>query len=385
MAVVLRDFVTISPDLTIGQEDTLAWIASGHVAARRAQGQDIPPGEVQQVLKRLKRYGGASNHIAFRRLSIPDFQHANFDDMLIYRVTDDPRGSPINARTNFYKEVTTKKFRDLYLGNIEAPDHIVHVTCTGYVSPSPAQVFVSESEWQGRAEVTHAYHMGCYAALPAIRLADGLAHRISQVDDRLGRVDIVHSEICSLHLNLLADSPEQMVVQGLFADGFVRYSAVPVERDYGPSPHLKFLLLGVCEQIVPDTADQMTWMSHSWGMQMTLAREIPETIRVALPSFIERLARFSGMAPAQLIDRAVWAIHPGGPRIIDHVAACLGLREEQVQASRKVLHERGNMSSATIPHVWNELARSLSGGEIVVSLAFGPGLSIFGSIMRTMS
>ncbi len=52
-------------------------------------------------------------------------------------------------------------------------------------------------------------------------------------------------------------------------------------------------------------------------------------------------------------------------------------------ASREVLFRFGNMSSATLPHVWTTLVNdaSVAVGTPVVSLAFGPGLTMCGALM----
>jgi predicted naringenin-chalcone synthase len=63
----------------------------------------------------------------------------------------------------------------------------------------------------------------------------------------------------------------------------------------------------------------------------------------------------------------------------------LELNDDQVKESRKVLFERGNMSSATLPHVWHEMVQNeYSEGTLILSLAFGPGLSIFGSLFEVV-
>jgi len=51
------------------------------------------------------------------------------------------------------------------------------------------------------------------------------------------------------------------------------------------------------------------------------------------------------------------------------------------------LLERGNMSSATLPHVWQAIASSasVSDGRLIVSLAFGPGLTLSGAVLRKVS
>ncbi len=86
-------------------------------------------------------------------------------------------------------------------------------------------------------------------------------------------------------------------------------------------------------------------------------------------------------------EAAAFAIHPGGPRILDLVQDRLHLSDPQVACSRSVLLSRGNMSSATLPHIWQELLRgdTLGDGQAVISLAFGPGLTLCGAVLRKVS
>ena len=81
--------------------------------------------------------------------------------------------------------------------------------------------------------------------------------------------------------------------------------------------------------------------------------------------------------------KAIFATHPGGPKIIETIAQSLDLQEKQIEASQKILLTRGNMSSATLPHIWQEiLKKKVEDKTPIVSLAFGPGLSIFASLLQ---
>ncbi len=77
-----------------------------------------------------------------------------------------------------------------------------------------------------------------------------------------------------------------------------------------------------------------------------------------------------------------WAIHPGGKAILDGLGAIFNLGPEHLAASRSVLRAFGNLSSATILFVLDELRHRLqqegSTGTKVdgVAMAFGPGLTI---------
>jgi predicted naringenin-chalcone synthase len=118
-------------------------------------------------------------------------------------------------------------------------------------------------------------------------------------------------------------------------------------------------------------------------MQMTLSREIPDRIASALRGFVAELYRRGGYN-LDAIKHTAFAVHPGGPKIIDRVRDVLELSDAQVATSRDVLREYGNMSSATLPHVWMRLIADprVPAGTLVVSLAFGPGLTVCGSLLE---
>ena len=137
------------------------------------------------------------------------------------------------------------------------------------------------------------------------------------------------------------------------------------------------------EELLPDSADAMTWTASDAGMDMTLARDVPRRIAKAVRAFVDDLrAEVGGELPPFGGD-TVFAVHPGGPRVIDAVQSALELSDAQVAASRDVLLRYGNMSSATLPHIWRAVlaSREVLSGTPVVSLAFGPGLTMAGSVM----
>jgi predicted naringenin-chalcone synthase len=252
----------------------------------------------------------------------------------------------------------------------QPPDDLIHVTCTGYVSPSGAQQLVARKGWGAYTRVTHAYHMGCYAALPAVRMAAGF----TAIGAR--RVDIVHTELCSLHLDPADHRVEQLVVQSLFADGLIRYSMLP---DSGPGLHL----VTSYEVVLPGSDESMAWRVGDHGMQMTLARDVPDRIAKALREFVLELFRRGGMHLGHM-KTSLFAVHPGGPKIIDRVRDVLELDDEQVAASRGVLRDFGNMSSATLPHIWMRMLADpdIPRGTLIPSLAFGPGLTVCGALLE---
>ncbi len=388
--MILCNFRSIRPKFIVEQDDTMSWLSLAHARAEAMKGEGAKEQSeksfAERIAKLFTRYGCSSDRIARRGLEISDFSHTRWNEMEIFSYKDGPFGPTTTQRSAEFHKIGTRVCAELFTKEQTPPDHIIHVTCSGYISPSCAQERVAQNGWHDKVVVTHAYHMGCYAAVPAIRIADGfLAAALNFRDgsDNSSRVDILHTEVCSLHVQAHDHSPEQLIVQSLFADGFIVYSAIQSNHQ----SELKgsgLLLKGLHEEIVPDSEDAVTWECSEWGMRMGLSSEVPEMIASSLEPFLERLCQRGGTSFTEIKEKSVFAIHPGGPKIIDRVQALLNLQEEQVSASRYILLNYGNMSSATLPHVWEKVVadESVASGTYVISLAFGPGLCISGALLQ---
>jgi predicted naringenin-chalcone synthase len=117
---------------------------------------------------------------------------------------------------------------------------------------------------------------------------------------------------------------------------------------------------------------------------MDLSKDVPVLLASALPRFVAALFEEAGLGWPAAKAKTVFAIHPGGPRIIELSQRILGLDPSQVRWSRQVLREHGNMSSATLPHIWQQvlLDPGIPDGTVVVSLGAGPGLTLSGMVFR---
>ncbi len=378
------NFERLPPRHETPQERSFGWLAQAHAMAMTAD-RGGSAGDVGEARERMRemidRYGCKPDRIARRSHEVSDWAHTRWDDMDIYPLRRAPFGVGARERMLYFERSAGGLFERAYGPGVEPPGDLVHVTCTGYVSPSPAQQLVARRGWGEITRVTHAYHMGCYAAFPALRLAHGLLAAGGAPGRADERVDIVHTELCSLHLDLTMHTPEQIIIQTLFADGAIRYS---VRRDHeGRGGGLR--VLAAREAIVADSAEAMRWVCSDFGMQMRLARDVAARIAPALVRFLYELFAAAHLDFAREKRGAVFAVHPGGPKIVDQVRDALELDEAQVAASRRVLLDHGNMSSATLPHVWMRLTRgpdSAPDGALVVSLGFGPGLTVCGAVFR---
>ncbi|RZA00646.1 MAG: hypothetical protein EOP11_18070 [Proteobacteria bacterium] len=377
--VTLSNFEIALPPHRLSQEELKAWTLKRHLASAMLSGTETEE-SLSRYEKIFDRYAVKSALIGSRYFECPDITGQSVAEGEVYGVTAaSPKGASIGQRTKFFSERANGVLDNFYAAGSPALSHIVHVTCTGYRSPSPAQMLVAKRGWGESVGVTHAYHMGCYAAMPAIRIAEGLVSAREARDttpELPNQVDIVHTEMCGLHMNPAARSPEQIVVQSLFADGHVKYSV-------RPSGGEGLRVLAIKEAVLQDSDQDMSWAPEDWGLQMNLSREVPDKIRGIIGKFFRDMAETTGLDPAALRRDAIFAIHPGGPKIIQAVQEAMEITEEQTSFSREVLRERGNMSSATLPHVWAKiLATKPAKGTKVVSYAFGPGLTVFGAIFE---
>jgi len=356
MSKMISCFQVVRPEYELPQEESVRWLAAAHTAASK------DPERHETFLNVLKKIGMGENKIKKRGVSISDPFHQDWDKMELYPATQKPDGVGFGKRSEVYDRISCAMLEKLYPSNQELPPHLVHVTCTGYVAPSPVQRMVSLRNAGETTQVTHAYHMGCYASIPALRIARGFSET----------ADIIHTEICSLHLNPNLHQLDQLVVQTLFADGFIKYNVGTGKTG--------FKILFLEERIIPETSDSMHWIAQDWGLKMKLEKDVPVQIARALPSFVAKL-----LAEAKVSSQDIfYAIHPGGPKIIQQVADILELKAEQFEHSQWVLQNCGNMSSATLPHIWEKLWNDerVKSGSYVVSLAFGPGLTLAGGVFQ---
>lgn len=367
----LSQFKNLRPRFEVPQSTLLEWLSRAHCLTKAFQdnknldASNLTDEELNKMRRFVNRFACDSTKIGSRGVQTDDPAETEYNKLQIYKISKESlAGVKMAERTHFFSNQCNQKFEEFYLEGTQAPEHLLHITCTGYASPSGAQHLISHRQWSKQTKVTHAYHMGCYAALPSIRLAQGLTQ------SQFSSVDLVHTEICTLHLDPSNHSPEQIVVQSLFADGFIKYQASATRPPEG------FEVLRIDEFIVPDSERLMTWLTADFGMQMTLSKEVPAVIAKYIENFVSEF-QFD-------THSCLFAIHPGGPRIIESLQDVLKLQTEQIAHSKQVLFDYGNMSSATLPHIWQNILNDplVESGKLIMSLAFGPGLTIFGGLLK---
>ncbi len=367
MSTFLTAFTPHKPSAVISQASSREWLKAYYTMK---SGQ---PGKAAEVDTLVDRYAVPEEQVRQRYSYMGEGLHSEWDRNQVFNAENrfNPDLSSRNARM---EKVTDQIFGDLYGDADSPPNHILHVSCTHYKSPSGAQRLAGQKGWHSDTSVTHLYHMGCYAALPAIRTARALN------SENAKRVYIVHTEFCTFHVKPEDLTPEQVIIQTLFADGAIRYEAKSRKQwEKDPSPAME--ILGMHEIMVPDTEDEMTWAIRAHHFDMTLSARVPLAIGRKLKNFAEDLFERSGLDFAKHKDDTDFAIHPGGPKIIRFARDILELEDDQIRTSSEVLADRGNMSSATLPHIWKKQIEE-SERRYVFTAAFGPGLTMTGALLK---
>jgi predicted naringenin-chalcone synthase len=206
--------------------------------------------------------------------------------------------------------------------------------------------------------------MGCHGAFNALRVADAFA-----TADPAACPLVVCVELCSLHFQYGSRS-DDVVANSIFADGAAALvGGHPSRFRSGSAPGWR--IERQWSAILPDSRGEMGWTIGDHGFEMTLSAQVPTAIGRELRRFVEESLARHGLDPAAI---AAWAVHPGGPRVLASVQEALGLSDDALAASRGVLADHGNMSSATILFIIERL-RAAAAGTPCVALAFGPGLT----------
>ncbi len=238
---------------------------------------------------------------------------------------------------------------------------LIVVTCTGFVGPGVDIALIKRlglSPEVGRIQVGF---MGCHGAINGLRAAQGIGEACPESCTLLCAV-----ELCSLHYYYGWDK-EKVVSNALFADG----AAAAVLSRAAPSSPTPWSLKSTGSAVLPDSEDCMAWRIGDHGFEMSLSPRVPQLIVEHLKPWLSRWLAKSDLA---VEDVRSWAVHPGGPRILQATAEALSLEPKDTAISTQILAEYGNMSSPTVLFVLRRMQEQAAEAPCV-ALAFGPGLS----------
>ncbi len=262
-------------------------------------------------------------------------------------------------------------FRQIPENIIQGITHVITVSCTGMYAPGLDIEIAEYLNLPGTTSRTAINFMGCYAAFNALKTADAFCR-----SDPEATVLIVSVELCTIHYQNSSEW-DHILSNAIFGDG-----AAACLITSSPLTDKAFQLQGFFCDLEPKGKEEMTWGIGDFGFEMTLSSYVPELIKGGIKHLIKRLLHTFSSANTQ-ID--LYAIHPGGKRILEVIEEELSLDKKQNHYAYSVLENYGNMSSATILFVLKELLNDLSGqdnSKNVLSVAFGPGLTLESMLLK---
>ncbi len=247
---------------------------------------------------------------------------------------------------------------------------VVTVSCTGFFAPSLDLALIDRLGIPLTAGRTHIGFMGCHGLFNGLRVANAFT-----AADPSAVVLVCAVELCSLH-HQYEWTTDKMVANALFADGAAAVVGIADDRE-SPTPDL-LRLVASGSTIFPGSEFAMSWKIGDHGFEMTLSPETPRLIHENLRPWLEGWLASQGLTVEMV---GSWAVHPGGPRILQAFAESMGLPIEAFDASYDALNRYGNMSSPTVAFVLDRL-RATGAPLPCVAVGFGPGLTTEAALLR---
>ncbi|MEV4842055.1 3-oxoacyl-[acyl-carrier-protein] synthase III C-terminal domain-containing protein [Micromonospora matsumotoense] len=247
-------------------------------------------------------------------------------------------------------------------------------SCTGYATPGLDILLARDLGMAPDTQRMFVGHMGCYAALPGLGAAGDF------VTARGRPALLLCAELTSLHIQPASArmDTQQIVSHALFSDAAVATVLVPGTET---TPR-GYALREVASVTDTSTADHMTWDVTDTGFRMGLSPKVPQVLSAHVRGLVDGLLARHGTTIAEVDG---WAVHPGGPRILNVVERELALPADALAASRAVLDEHGNCSSPTVLLILDRLFRAAVPPRWIVLLAFGPGLTLYAALLERRS
>ena len=241
-------------------------------------------------------------------------------------------------------------------------DALFVVSVTGIASPSLDARLVNRMGLSPRLKRIPIFGLGCVAGAAGIaRAADyvrAFPHHVAA---------LLSVELCSLTLQKSDVSMANLISSALFGDGAAAAIVVGSERSYPGAE-----ILDSRSVFYPNTEHIMGWDISEKGFQIVLSPTLPQLIVDHLGHDVDAFLADHGLTRN---DIGRWILHTGGPKILEATGTALGLSREKMDASWDCLRKVGNLSSASVLLVLEEVfkRRRPEAGTYSLLAAMGPG------------
>jgi alkylresorcinol/alkylpyrone synthase len=225
-------------------------------------------------------------------------------------------------------------------------DALFVVSITGIASPSLDARLINRMRLRPDIKRTPIFGVGCVGG------AIGLTRAADYVLAYPGHAAAILSvEACSLTIQRDDLSTANLISTGLFGDGAAAVIVTGTEKA-AEVAHSGPQILGCRSVFYPDTEDVMGWDISEEGFRIVLSPRLPEMIRRHLTSDLDQFVASFGLART---DIGNWVIHTGGPKVLEAIQDTLGLCDGELERSWDSLRRCGNLSSASVLVVLEDL------------------------------
>lgn len=250
---------------------------------------------------------------------------------------------------------------------------LVLATSTGFIAPGVDVAIVKELGLSPSISRVVVNFMGCAAAMNALGTATNYVRAHPAM-----KALVVCIELCSVNA-VFADDINDVVIHSLFGDGCAALviGASQVQEKLEPG---KVVVRSSFSQLLDNTEDGIVLGVNHNGITCELSENLPGYIFSGVAPVVTEMLWDNGL---QISDIDLWAIHPGGPKIIEQSVRSLGISAELAAQSWDVLARFGNMLSVSLIFVLETMVQQAESAKAIstgVAFAFGPGVTVEGML-----
>ncbi len=251
--------------------------------------------------------------------------------------------------------------------DVSAIDFLATTTCTGRLCPSLDAHLIRALGFRPDVQRVHVGDTGCASAMVALQQAWNHLQAFPG-----HRALVVAVEVCSATY-FLDEEPETAVANAIFADGA---GAVLLATEGDGVAMVDHRTL-----IRSEYLDRMGFTFPGGRHRVLLSPDVRRIAPVMMEEITAALLKDHGLGRDGV---RFWVLHSAGRRVIERAQAALGLTDEDVAFSRAVLRRYGNMSSATVLFVLDQVLASgrPRPGDWGLMIALGPGFAAEGALLR---
>lgn len=248
-------------------------------------------------------------------------------------------------------------------------DYIISVSCTGIMIPSIDAYLINRLGMRQDIVRLPVTEMGCVAGVSAMIYANNF---LKANPNKRALIIAIESPTSTFQLS--DHSLTNIVSAAIFGDGCSCAILSSHPENVGPE------IIGDAMYHFYDSEHMMGFELTNDGLQMVLDKEVPEKIGEHFPQIVYPFLKDHGLTIDD-VDHLIF--HPGGKKIVTTVEDLFGALGKNIDNTKAILSEYGNMSSATVLYVLERfMSQQPKKGDIGLMLSFGPGFTAQRLLLR---